>query len=504
MSPPHPHQGPFFFCLLSLFLNPISWPYFTFFTTSNLFLCIALPLSEDPKHVYSNVEKTGPWKTRPIDLWGLLKSFVGQLKIGDQITKISLPAEMCHPYSMLEMVAYRQLSLFKVLYGINEEEDALKRFLIVLKYFACLPRNESHNKKPWNPILGETHVAHVVDEVNGRTEFIAEQISHHPPVSAFHLRNDQQTFEVSSNLAFTVKFSGNSAGVAVSGASLLSIGKKDEVYSFSRCIPAMLVRNLVIGTKYIVWEGECIIKCEKTGLEAKVTFKEGWSRNTCMSGSVYFSADPKKTLYTIEGNCGEEIKLNPYPKNGAPEQKKFTLVNVAEQTSDTLAYLPKEKLEPMSSVMVWGPVNAAVLEHNTQRADAEKILVEKEQRRMRAVRADKEEEYAGQYFEKRQELWVLRDGVAVSKILSGEQPTIPLTSYSARGDHVTEENKDSSSYGTPVPSSSDNNEAPHITPDESDPSVEAILEQAKHDEHDQEMPSPPTEPPSPSRTPIPQ
>lgn len=409
---------------------------------------------------------------------------------------------MCYPYSMLEMVAYRQLSLFNTLYGLNEEEDALKRFLIVIKYFACLPRAESHNKKPWNPILGETHCAHVSDEANGRTEFISEQISHHPPVSAFNVRNDQQSFEVASNLAFTVKFSGNSASVAVSGASVLSVGKRGEEYNFSRCIPAMLVRNLVIGTKYIVWEGECIIKCAKTGIEAKVVFKEGWSRNTNMTGSIYYSSEgPKKPIYTIDGQCGGEIKLEPYPKNGAPELKKFTLVNVADQTSQILEYLPRDKLEPMSSVIVWGPVNAAVLEHSAQRADAEKILVEKEQRRIRAERAEKNEEYPGQFFEKQGDLWTLRQGHTVSRILSGEHPTIPMSSYSARGDHLL--NPTTTEEGGSSSNADGSNGAPSSTADE-DPAVQSILEQAKHDEHDQEMPSPPTEPPSPSRTPNPQ
>lgn len=446
------------------------------------------------------MEKAGAWKTRPIDLWGLLKSFISQLKSGSEITKISLPAEMCYPYSMLEMVAYRQLSLFKMLYGINEEEDALKRFLIVIKYFACLPRNETHNKKPWNPILGETHVAHVEDAENGRTEFVSEQISHHPPVSAFHVRNEQQGFEVASNLAFTVKFSGNSASISVSGPSTLKVGRKGEEYHFSRCIPAMLVRNLVLGTKYIVWEGECIVKSPETGYEAKITFKEGWSRNTVMSGSIYHSSDPKKVLYTIEGNCGEEIKLVPKATGVVPEKAKFTLVDVASQTSDKLLYLPRDKLEPMSSVVVWGPVNAALLVHDTQLADQEKILVETEQRRMRASRAEKGEDYPGQYFIRNGDVWTLRDGVSVSKILSGEQATIPMAAYSARGDHLLPENIEAAAAAAAAyHAASSGDSLPDISIESADdPSIQAIVEMAKHDEHDQYSPPPPTEPPSPA------
>ena len=446
---------------------------------------------EEPLAVLSNVEKDGPWRTRPIDLWGVLKSFVSQLKIGDQITKISLPAEMCYPYSMLEMVAFRQLSLFKALYGVNEEEDALKRFLVVLKYFACLPRNESHNKKPWNPILGETHMAHVEDEVNGRTEFISEQISHHPPVSAFHVRNAQHELEVASNLAFTVKFHGNSASISVSGPSTLQVKKRNETYRFSRCIPAMLVRNLVLGTKYIVWEGECIISCPETGYECKVTFKEGWSRNTIISGSVYHASEPKKTLYSLDGQCGSELKLNP-KSSALPEKSKFQLVDVSQQVSDTLKYLPADKLEPMSSIIVWGPVNAGVLQHNSALADQEKVFVEAEQRRMRAERAEKGTEFQGQYFQQNGDVWVLREGISLAKILSGDIPTIPMASYSARGDHLK----------TPTPNEpeplSGSSTHPYIIPHDAhdpDPIIDSALEMARHDEVDIDHP--------PSETPVP-
>ena len=41
---------------------------------------------------------------------------------------------------------------------------------------------EKSNKKPFNPLLGETY------ELKGPTfEFLAEQVSHHPPITATHI-----------------------------------------------------------------------------------------------------------------------------------------------------------------------------------------------------------------------------------------------------------------------------------------------------------------------------
>jgi hypothetical protein len=55
----------------------------------------------------SNVELDGEWKTRKISLMGVVRSFVSQLRPGQDLTRVSLPAVMLYPYSMLEVFAFR-------------------------------------------------------------------------------------------------------------------------------------------------------------------------------------------------------------------------------------------------------------------------------------------------------------------------------------------------------------------------------------------------------------
>jgi len=59
----------------------------------------------------------------------------------------------------------------------------------VVKWFLGLLRSETMEKKPFNPVYEETHICWVAndekDQPENITEFIAEQVSHHPPVSAF-------------------------------------------------------------------------------------------------------------------------------------------------------------------------------------------------------------------------------------------------------------------------------------------------------------------------------
>ena len=59
-------------------------------------------------------------------------------------------------------------------------KDSLKRLAIVAAYvttnLTCLEKNST---KPFNPLLGETF-----ELVTSKYRFLAEQVSHHPPITA--------------------------------------------------------------------------------------------------------------------------------------------------------------------------------------------------------------------------------------------------------------------------------------------------------------------------------
>ena len=65
-------------------------------------------------------------------------------------------------------------------------------------------------KKPYNPIIGETFSC-VVDTGASRVSYVAEQVSHHPPVSAFYLENQKQGYCANGYIWTKSHFTGNSA-----------------------------------------------------------------------------------------------------------------------------------------------------------------------------------------------------------------------------------------------------------------------------------------------------
>lgn len=369
---------------------------------------------DEPKNVFSNVVKSGEWKSRKINLWSVMRSFVSQLKLGQDLTKISLPAEMCHPYSMLEVMSYRETTLFKLLFSINTIEDPLERFLLVLKWHLSMVRQETFEKKPYNPVLGETHISFVEsDGKNGSVDFISEQVSHHPPVSAFSVRNKEHNLDVWANISFNVKFGGNSVTVATAGGAYLQVPKfNDELYEMSRCIPDMLVRNVVWGTKYIIWSGDLIVSCKQTGFQAELTFSEAKKQENRVEGTI--KNGQGEVVFKLSGTCGSEIFIEP-----AQGGNKRLLLDVTKETYDEPCYLPEAALEPMSSVAMWGPVNEAILKGDIAAADAAKQKIEDAQRKKRHERAANNEEYEGQYFKKGEnDIWRLKEGVSISQIIS--------------------------------------------------------------------------------------
>jgi len=44
-------------------------------------------------------------------------------------------------------------------------------------------------RKPFNPLLGETYTLEYKDK-SKHFNFLAEQVSHHPPISAYHCENE--------------------------------------------------------------------------------------------------------------------------------------------------------------------------------------------------------------------------------------------------------------------------------------------------------------------------
>lgn len=118
------------------------------------------------------------------------------------LSSLTAPAFILSTQSLVEFSAYwtEHPSIFV---APTKEPDPAKRALLVLKWFltslksSYSSRNEKlgSEKKPLNPFLGELFLGKWEDAA-GTTHLISEQVSHHPPATAYCIWNDEHKIQV--------------------------------------------------------------------------------------------------------------------------------------------------------------------------------------------------------------------------------------------------------------------------------------------------------------------
>ncbi|KAJ9582056.1 hypothetical protein L9F63_003639, partial [Diploptera punctata] len=135
-------------------------------------------------------------------IWYLVK----QVRPGMDLSKVVLPTFILEPRSFLDKLSdsyYHADILSKAVL----EDDAFTRMKGIVKwYLSGFYKKPKGLKKPYNPILGETFRCYWMHPNGSRTFYLAEQVSHHPPVSAFYVTNRQDGFCISASILAKSKF----------------------------------------------------------------------------------------------------------------------------------------------------------------------------------------------------------------------------------------------------------------------------------------------------------
>lgn len=339
---------------------------------------------------------------------------------------------------MLEIIALRQIITFRHLFDAAAAPTDLQRFMGVLRWFIGTIRQETFEKKPFNPVLGENHICWVEHSDKSVTEFIGEQVSHHPPVSgmtfvvfcsvgrfnvpvvaAYHAFNSGCGVRLDGTISFGVRFGSNQVSVTTAGAQFVTMEKTGEVYEFApKCIPDMIVRNVVIGKKYIMWDGEITMSCPSTGFvlpapsamflllilvsryTATMKFSEKSKENLfkCTVSHI----DKQEPVYEVSGVCGSAIH---FQEPLQPNTKQL-LIDVSQELADPIHFLPREHQDSLASVQCWRKVYQAIIDNDMPTADREKKIVEQDQRDRSKLREQQGTLDRGLYFAKSSDgLW---------------------------------------------------------------------------------------------------
>ncbi|XP_010262527.1 PREDICTED: oxysterol-binding protein-related protein 3A-like isoform X2 [Nelumbo nucifera] len=184
----------------------------------------------------------GRWKQEERDsYWKMMHKYIGS----DVTSMVTLPVLIFEPMTMLQKMA-ELMEYSHLLDQADECEDPYMRLVYASSWAISVYYAYQRTWKPFNPILGETYEM----ANHGGVTFIAEQVSHHPPMSAGHAENEHFTYDVTSKLK--TKFLGNSLDIYPVGRAgryevdgyvynsaeepkILMTGKWNESMSYQPC-----------------------------------------------------------------------------------------------------------------------------------------------------------------------------------------------------------------------------------------------------------------------------
>ncbi|RSH88673.1 hypothetical protein EHS25_002900 [Saitozyma podzolica] len=310
------------------------------------------------------------------DEGNLLLAIIAQLRPGMDLTKIALPTFVLEPRSLLERItdffAHPDL-----IFGAAELPDAEARFIKVMTYYLSgwhiKPRGV---KKPYNPVLGEFFRCSYFFEDRSEGFYIAEQVSHHPPVSAFFYVSPKNGLLVTGELKPKSKFLGNSAATIMEGEDRIRLLNKPEDGEYVITMPNTYARGILFGKLILELCDVSAIHNPQTEYHCDVDFKaKGW-----ISGGYHYiqgmvKGPGKSDLGEVSGRWNSVIE---YADKKSGKKGVMFDANAAKSVPKTV--LPESEQEENESRRLWSKLTDAIKSADMHGATAAKTAVEDRQR----------------------------------------------------------------------------------------------------------------------------
>ncbi|KAL7897480.1 hypothetical protein HDV63DRAFT_368026 [Trichoderma sp. SZMC 28014] len=291
------------------------------------------------------------------------------------------------------------------------ESDPAKRTMLVLKWFLSTLKHQyasrseqfGNEKKPLNPFLGELFLGSWNDEA-GKTTLISEQVSHHPPATAYCIRNAKTGVQLEGYNAQKASFKSTiivkQIGHAVLTIPIGGTGDNAQLERYLITLPSLHIEGLIFGAPFVELDGSTTI-VSSSGYSAKIDYSgKGWlsgKKNTVIA-TVFPTDNEKEVLYNVTGQWTKEFEIYEGP---AKKNSKATLVSVydaAGTAQSELVLEPLEKQHPLESRRAWSKVAEAIQKSDMESVSIEKTKIEQAQRLMRAKETAGNHTWERRYF----------------------------------------------------------------------------------------------------------
>ncbi|KAK3704129.1 hypothetical protein QZH41_019029, partial [Actinostola sp. cb2023] len=367
-------------------------------------------------------------------LWALLK----QVKPGMDLSRVTLPTFILEPRSFLDKLSDFYYHCY-ILRKAAKEECAYERMKEVARwYLSGFYKKPKGLKKPYNPIIGELFRCYWKNTSGSKTYFVAEQVSHHPPVSAFYVSNRTDGYVINGSILAKSKFYdskwrlvllqlqlqlyifyptdlvntktiislsvGNSTSAILDGTATLTLLKYGEEYLMT--MPYAHCKGILIGTLTFELGGTVTINCEKTGYRAEIEFKlkPFWKKS---GESNYLAGKIKmgnQTLCKIEGKWDGEIIIEDLKSSNLAEDDVLPDL-FWEPTPDVKAQrlgrhlIDFDRQKDNECEKQWIHVSNAIRAIDQEKATQEKFTLEEAQRKGHRERKEQNVAWVPKLFE---------------------------------------------------------------------------------------------------------
>ncbi|KAG8438410.1 hypothetical protein GDO86_008912, partial [Hymenochirus boettgeri] len=309
-------------------------------------------------------------------MWTLLK----QMRPGMDLSRIVLPTFILEPRSFLNKLSDYYYHA-DILSQATLEDDPFCRMKQVLKwYLSGFYKKPKGIKKPYNSVLGEKfRCCWFHPQTNSHTFYIAEQVSHHPPISAFHVSNRKDGFCITGSILARSKFYGNSLSAVLDGRATVTLLPREEDYIIT--MPYAHCKGLLYGAMMMELGGKVTIECKKTKYNTELEFKlkPFFGGSDTLNQILGKIRREEEVVANLDGHWDREVYLSDVDK-GIRDIFWNPTADVRRQRLRRHIVLFEEQTE-LESERLWQHVTNAIHEGNQLQATEEKYLLEEAQRR---------------------------------------------------------------------------------------------------------------------------
>ncbi|UJR21278.1 hypothetical protein I4U23_024370 [Adineta vaga] len=233
--------------------------------------------------------------TSNIGLWNIMRKAIGK-----DLSRVAMPVILNEPLGLLQKLC-EEMEYSDLLDRASQIDDVHLRLVYVAAFIVSTYSSNYYRtgRKNFNPLLGETYEC--IREDKG-WKFIAEQVSHHPPISVCTCISPNFIF--SQKLQAKVKFWGKSMEIFPDSLNTIIFPKYNETITWNKC--TMCIHNVLSPERWIDHYGDVLVE-SSSGNKARISFIQSDYRTRLNNVAGDIEDTTGKVVHKIFGHWHENV-----------------------------------------------------------------------------------------------------------------------------------------------------------------------------------------------------